>query len=102
MHLKSAAIGPHRLLCARCTRRLGGEPCPEEVESQLLVRGNAQVPLVDGDEDGRLRDGVGVEVVELHAIIVQKRSHEPVCWQTKTMLMKGHEAHNVAIMWPRL
>ena len=40
--------------------------------------GDAQVPLADGDEDGRLRDGVGVEVVELHAVVVWECPHEPV------------------------
>ena len=42
--------------------------------------GNPQIPLADGDEDGRLRDGVGVEVVELHAIVVWEHLHEPVRW----------------------
>ena len=70
--LESAAIGPQCLPRARCARRLGGEPCPKEVEPQLPVGGNAQVPITDGDEDGCLRNGVGVEVVELHAIVVRE------------------------------
>ena len=78
MHLESAAIGPHRLSRAHRARRLGGEPRPKEVEPQLLVGGNAQVPLADGDEDGCLCDGVGVEVVNLHAIVVWECPHEPV------------------------
>ena len=64
--------------------------------------GNAQVPFTDGDEDGRLRDGVGVEVVELHAIVVRERPHESVYRQAEAALVKGHEAHDVAVAWPRL
>ena len=96
-HLESAATGPHRLLHAQRARRLGGEPCPKEVEPQLPVGGNAQVPLTDGDKDGRLRDGVGVEVLELHAVVVRERPHEPVRRHTEATLMEGHEAHDIAI-----
>ena len=35
----------------------------EEVEPQLPMGGNPQIPLADGDKNSRLRDGVGVEVV---------------------------------------
>ena len=77
-HLESVAAGPHRLPRARRARRLGGQPCPKEVEPQLPVGDNAQVPLTDDDEDGRLRNGVGVEVVKLHAVVMQERPHEPV------------------------
>ena len=101
-HLESVVAGPHRLPRARCTHRLGHEPHSKEVEPQLPVGGNAQVPLADGDEDGRLRNGVGVEVVELHAVVMWQRPHEPVCRHTEATLVEGHEAHNVAIAWPQL
>ena len=101
-HLESAAAGPQRLPCARRTRRLGGEPRPKEVEPQLLVGGNAQVPLADGDKDGRLRNGVGVEVMKLHAVVMRERPHEPVRWLTEATLVERHEAHDVAIAWPQL
>ena len=34
----------------------------EQVDLQIPVRFNSQVPLAEGDEDRRLRDGVGAEV----------------------------------------
>ena len=37
-----------------------------------------QIPLAHSSENHRLRDGVGVEVVELHPIVVRQRTHEPV------------------------
>jgi hypothetical protein len=43
----------------------------EEVEPQLLVGLDPQVPLVDGHENGGLRHGVGGEMVELHLIVMQ-------------------------------
>jgi hypothetical protein len=42
--------------------------CLEEVELEIPVGRDTQVPLTDGDEDGCLCDEVGVEVVELHLI----------------------------------
>jgi len=98
-HLKSAAAGPHRLPHAR---RLGGVPCPEKVEPQLLVGSNPQSPLVDSDEDGCLRNGIGVEVVELHAVVVRERPHEPVRQKAEATLVKRHEAHDVTVARPWL
>ena len=63
---------------------------------------NPQVPLADSDKDGRLRDGVGVEVVELHAIVVWERPHEPVHRKAEAALMKRHEAHDVTVARPWL
>ena len=37
---------------------------------------NPQVPLAHYGEDGRLHDGIGVEVVKLHPIIVHEGTHE--------------------------
>jgi hypothetical protein len=31
---------------------------------------DAEIPLADGDEDCRLRDGVGAEVMQLRSIVV--------------------------------
>ena len=53
-------------------------PRLEEVEPQLPMGSNPQIPLADSDEDGRLRDGIGVEVVELHAVVVWERPYELV------------------------
>ena len=55
----------------------------EQVEPQLPVGSDPQVPLADGDEDGRLHYGVGVEVVKLHAVVMRERPHEPVHWHTE-------------------
>ena len=37
---------------------------------------NPQVSLADSDEDRRLRDGVGAEVVQLRSVVLAQRSHE--------------------------
>ena len=62
----------------------------------------AQVHLADGDEDGRLRNGVGVEVVKLHAVVMRERPHESVRQQAKTTLVDRHEAHDIPLAWPQL
>ena len=77
-HLESVAASPHHLPHAHRARRLGGMPRPEEVEPQLPMGGNPHIPLTDDDEDGRLRDGVGVEVMQLHTIVMRERSHESI------------------------
>jgi hypothetical protein len=41
----------------------------EEVEPEVPMGRDAQVPFAHGGEDGRLHDGVGVEIVELHLIL---------------------------------
>jgi hypothetical protein len=48
-----------------------------------------QEPLVDDGEDGRLSDGVGVEVVELHPVVVHERPHEAAHRHSKAPLMEG-------------
>ena len=101
-HLESAVAGPHRFPRARRARRLSGMPRPEEMEPQLPMGSNPQIPLTDSDEDGRLRDGIGVEVVELHAIVVRERPHESVRRNAKAALVKGQEAHDITVARPRL
>ena len=101
-HLESAAAGPQRLSSALHARRLGGENRLKQVEPQLLVGSDPQIPLVDSDEDGRLRDGIGAEVVKLHTVVVRERPHELVRRQTKASLMENDKAHHVAVTWPRL
>jgi hypothetical protein len=50
--------------------------CLEEVEPQILVVLDPKVPLTYDGEAGRLSDGIRVEVVELHPIVMLKRWHE--------------------------
>ena len=58
---------------------------------------DADVPLADGDEDRRLRDGVGPEVVQLRSVLLAQCPHEPADGDAEASLVKTHEAHNVAL-----
>src|SRR6185437_10942694 len=58
---------------------------------------DAEVPLADGNEDRRLRDGVGAEVMQLRSIVLAQRPHEPADGDAEAPLMKTHETHNVAL-----
>ena len=40
--------------------------------------------------------------MELHAVVMRERPHEPVRRQAEAALVEGHEAHDVAITWPWL
>jgi hypothetical protein len=62
---------------------------------QVPVRVNPQKTLANRREDGRLRNRVGVEVMQLHPVVVQKRSHEAARWHSKPPLMKGDETDHV-------
>jgi hypothetical protein len=57
---------------------------------------NPQVPLADGGEDGRLSDGVWVEVVQHHPIVVRKSQDEAARRNSKPPLMKRGEAHHIS------
>jgi hypothetical protein len=48
----------------------------EEMGPQIPVGVNPQKTLANRREDVRLRNGVGVEVVQLHPVVVQERPHE--------------------------
>jgi hypothetical protein len=48
-----------------------------------------QEPLTDSGEHGRLSNGVGVEVVKLHPVVVRMRPHEMAHQHSKPPLMEG-------------
>jgi hypothetical protein len=52
-------------------------------------------PLANCHENGRLRDGVGVEVVKLHPIVMRERPHEAAHRHPKPPLMKRGEADHI-------
>jgi hypothetical protein len=62
---------------------------------QVLVGVNPQKTLANRHENGHLRDGVGVEVVKLHPIVMRERPHEAAHRHPKPPLMKGGEADHV-------
>jgi hypothetical protein len=76
-------------------RRRGEELRGEEMGPQVPVGVNPQKPLTNRHENGRLRDGVGVEVVKLHPIVVRERPHEAARRHPKPPLMKRGEADHV-------
>jgi hypothetical protein len=62
---------------------------------QVPVRINPQKTLANRREDGRLRDRVGVEVMQLHPVVVQERTHEAARWHSKPPLMEGGETDHI-------
>jgi hypothetical protein len=62
---------------------------------QVLVGVNPQKPLANRHENSRLRDGVGVEVVKLHPVVMRERPHEAARRHPKPPLMKGGETDHV-------
>jgi hypothetical protein len=62
---------------------------------QVPVGVNPQKPLANRHENGRLHDGVGVEVVKLHPVVVRERPHEAARRHPKPPLMKRGEADHV-------
>jgi hypothetical protein len=65
------------------------------VGPQILVNLDPQKTLTNRREDGRLRNGVGVEVVQLHPVVVQKRPHKAARRHSKPPLMESDEANHV-------
>jgi hypothetical protein len=62
---------------------------------QVPVGVNPQKPLANRHENGRLHDGVRVEVVKLHPVVVRERPHEAAHRHPKPSLMKRGEADHV-------
>jgi hypothetical protein len=50
---------------------------------------NPQKPLANRHENRRLHDGVGVEVMQLHPVVVRERPHEAARRHPKPPLMEG-------------
>ena len=81
-------FGWPRTFSTKSSPRIGGSTDPSALRSP--------VSLADSDEDRRLRDGVGAEVVQLHPIVLAQRPHEPTHRNTEPPLVEPHEAHDVA------
>jgi hypothetical protein len=93
--LEGAATGLHRHTDLLRLHRLGEELRGKEMGPQVPVRVNPQKTLANCREDGRLRDRVGVEVMQLHSVVVQERPHEAARWHSKPPLMEGDETENI-------
>ena len=93
--LEGAATGPHCHTDLLRLRRRGEELRGKEMGPQVPVVVNPQKPLANRRENGHLRDGVGVEVVKLHPIVVRERPHEAARRHPKAPLMKRGEADHV-------
>jgi hypothetical protein len=93
--LEDAATGPHRHADLLFPRRQGKRLRGDEMDPQIPVGVNPQKTLANRREDGRLRNGVGVEIVQLHPVVMQERPHETTCWHSEPPLMEGDETHHV-------
>jgi hypothetical protein len=93
--LEGAAASPHRHTDLLHVRRRGEELRGEDMGPQVPVGVNPQKPLANRCENGRLRYGVGVEVMQLHPVVVREHPHEAAHWHPKPPLMKGDETDHV-------
>jgi hypothetical protein len=59
------------------------------MDPQVPVGVNPQKPLANRHENSHLHDGVGVEVVKLHPVVMRERPHEAVRRHPKPQLMEG-------------
>jgi hypothetical protein len=55
-----------------------------------------EVPLADRRIDRRLRDGVGIEVMQLHPVVVRERPHEAARRHPEPTLVERDEADHIA------
>jgi hypothetical protein len=80
-------------------RRRGKELRGEEMGLQVPMGVNPQKPLANRHENSRLRDGVGVEVMKLHPVVMRERLHEAARRHPKPPLMEGGETDHVSRRW---
>ena len=81
---------------------LDEELTAEQVDPEILVDVDAEVPLADGDEDRRLRDGVGAKIVQLHSVVLAQGPHELADGDAEAPFVEAHEAYDVALRGLRL
>jgi hypothetical protein len=93
--LEGAAASPNRHTDLLHVRRRGEELHGEEMGPQVPVGVNPQKPLANRRENGRLRYGVGVEVMQLHPILMWERPHEAARRHPKPPLMERGETDHV-------
>jgi hypothetical protein len=93
--LEGAAASSHHHKDLLHVRRRDKELRGEEMGPQVPVGVNPQKPLTSRHENSRLRDGVGVEVMQLHPVVVRERPHEAARRHTKPPLMEGGETDHV-------
>jgi hypothetical protein len=93
--LEGAATSLHRHTDLLHIRRRGEELREEEMGPQVLVGVNPQKPLANRRENGRLRYGVGVEIMQLHPVVMRERPHEAARRHPKHPLMERDETDHV-------
>jgi hypothetical protein len=93
--LEDAATGPHRHVDLLFPRRQGKRLHGEEMGPQIPVGVNPQKTFANRREDGRLRNGVGVEIMQLHPVVMQERPHKTTCWHSEPPLIEGDETQHI-------
>ena len=63
---------------------------------QVSVDQDPQVALADGDEDRRLRNGVGGKIMKLHPVVVAERADEIAGRNAEVPLVQSRQANDVA------
>src|SRR6185436_13951759 len=76
---------------------LDKELAAEQADPEIPVDVDAEVPLADGDEDRRLRDGVGAEIVQLHSVVLAQSPHKLADGDAEAPVVEAHEAYDVAL-----
>jgi hypothetical protein len=71
LQLQRAVAGPHHVADPVRVRRLREGLRTEEMEPQIPVRLDPEVSLADRRVNRGLRDGVRVEVMKLHHVVVR-------------------------------
>jgi hypothetical protein len=62
---------------------------------QVLVGVNPQKPLANRRKNGRLRYGVGIEIMQLHPVVMRERPHEAARRHPKPPLMERGETDHI-------
>ena len=81
---------------------LDEELTAEQMDPKIPMHLYPQVPLADGDEDRRLRDGIGAEIVQLRSVMIAQCPHKPADRDAEASFVEAHEAYDVALRGLRL
>ena len=71
----------------------------EEVSPQIEVGTDPQESLTHGDERRGVLDSIGIEVLQLHLVVLQQSPKEFVSGGGEPAVIKVSEGHNITVGW---
>jgi hypothetical protein len=61
---------------------------------QRKIRRNAKKCFIEMDEDGDLKNGIGIEMVQFDLVVIKESTEEITSWEAESAFKEGGKHHN--------